>query len=147
MSRVQDRSRQRGNAVIETALFMPLLILVFLGTADYGRVFNQAIIVANAAFAGAEYGSRTGQWSNTTGMVTAAKNDSASLAGFNAVASNYCTCSPGGAHVTCTSSCSGYGTPIQYVQVIATATFNTIVNYPLLPHTVPLSVTSIIRVQ
>jgi Flp pilus assembly protein TadG len=147
MNRMRDRSGQRGNAVIETALFMPLLILVFLGTADYGRVFNQAIIVANAAFAGAEFGSRTGQWSNTTGMATAATNDSGGLASFAATASNYCTCSPGGSHVLCTSTCTGYGTPIQYVQVTATATFKTIVNYPLLPHTVPLSVTSIIRVQ
>jgi Flp pilus assembly protein TadG len=142
-----NRSTQRGSALVEATLFMPLLLLVFLGIADYGRVFKQAIIVANAAFAGAEFGQRTGQWSNTTGMVTAAKSDANALPTFAATASNYCTCSPGGTHVTCTSTCTGYGTPIQYVQVTASATFKTIVNYPLLPHTVPLSVTSILRVQ
>lgn len=147
MKRLRKRSGQRGSALIEATIFTPLFILVFLGIADYGRVFSQAVIVANAAFAGAVYGSRTGQWSNTAGMVTAAKNDSGRLASFGAAASNYCTCSPGGTHVSCTSTCTGYGAPIQYVQVTATATFKTIVNYPLLPHTVPLSVTSILRVQ
>src|SRR5438093_11626227 len=42
-------SRSRGQAVVETALLLPLLMLLVMGTADLGRVFYYAIEVTNAA--------------------------------------------------------------------------------------------------
>jgi Flp pilus assembly protein TadG len=47
-----------GQAIIEMALLSPLLILLFLGAVEYGRLYYIGIEVTNAAHAGVEYGSQ-----------------------------------------------------------------------------------------
>ena len=51
------RSSEHGGALAELAVVLPLLILIAIGVMDYGRVYFTAIAVANAARAGAEWGS------------------------------------------------------------------------------------------
>lgn len=47
---------RRGAAAVEFAVVLPLLVLLLLGGADFGRCFYSAMAVTNAARAGAEYG-------------------------------------------------------------------------------------------
>jgi hypothetical protein len=47
--------RQRGTALVEFALFLPLLSLVTLGTVDLGRAYKTVNEVKNAAREGAAY--------------------------------------------------------------------------------------------
>ncbi|HYM51085.1 MAG TPA: TadE/TadG family type IV pilus assembly protein [Candidatus Limnocylindrales bacterium] len=48
--------RARGQALAETALLFPLLMLLVLGSADLGRLFYYAVEVTNAAREGARQG-------------------------------------------------------------------------------------------
>ncbi len=48
--------RQRGQGMVEFALVLPVLILILMGTIDFGRLYYQYVSVNNAARVGAEYG-------------------------------------------------------------------------------------------
>jgi Flp pilus assembly protein TadG len=50
------RGGERGNAVIELALTLPLLLLVVLGIFDFGLMFQRYEVVTNAAREGARVG-------------------------------------------------------------------------------------------
>ncbi|HUY87707.1 MAG TPA: TadE family protein [Pirellulales bacterium] len=50
------RSGRPGAAAVEFAIVLPLLVLLLLGGADFGRCFYSAMAITNAARAGAEYG-------------------------------------------------------------------------------------------
>lgn len=49
--------KERGQALVETALVVGLLLLLVLGVVDFGRAMNNYIIITNAAREGARYGS------------------------------------------------------------------------------------------
>lgn len=50
---MQIRRRERGNALIETAITMPLLLLLMVGIFEIGRAFETWQVVSNAAREGA----------------------------------------------------------------------------------------------
>lgn len=43
----------RGQAVVETALILPIIILILMGIIDFGLLFNNYLIIANASREGA----------------------------------------------------------------------------------------------
>lgn len=47
---------ERGQAIVETALVMPLLILMLMGMVEMGRLSNAYLAVTHAARHGARYG-------------------------------------------------------------------------------------------
>lgn len=47
---------ERGQAIVETALIMPLLILMLMGMVEMGRVSNAYLTVTHAARHGARFG-------------------------------------------------------------------------------------------
>ena len=51
-----SRPEGRGQSLVEFALLLPLLLVMFLGVADFGRVFQAGITMESAARAGAEAG-------------------------------------------------------------------------------------------
>jgi len=51
------RRDERGANLVEMALVMLLLLLLLAGVADFGRAFNNYIIIINASREGARYGS------------------------------------------------------------------------------------------
>ncbi len=55
----------RGQAAVEMAFVLPLLLLLAFGFVDLGRVFYFQEAIANAAREGARYGSATGTSSTT----------------------------------------------------------------------------------
>ena len=138
---------QRGSALIEFALLFTVLMILLLGVIDFALVTQKAMVVSEAAYAAAQYGAISGNSTNYTGMQTIATNSAKGVSGFAATASTWCTCSPGGAAVSCGSTCSSYGTPIEYVQVVATATASLLFKFTGIPLSVPLRGVCILRVQ
>lgn len=53
----QQTKRRRGAAVVELALLLPFLMLLFVLAVDFSRVFYCSLIVNNCARAGAMYAS------------------------------------------------------------------------------------------
>ena len=47
---------RKGQAIVETALLLPILMLLVMGSADLGRVFYYAIAVTNSAREAARQG-------------------------------------------------------------------------------------------
>ena len=143
----KNRKSDNGNATVEFALLLPLMLLLVLGVVDFARLFYAAITVASAARAGVQYGAQdTIKAKDTAGMQTAASNDAADITGVTATAQSYCECSDG-TRVDClTGTCGGASPPV-YVQVTVQKTFTTLVDYPGIPHNTALSRTAIMRVQ
>src|SRR5271165_4885311 len=116
-----------GNSIIEVALMMPLFSLALFGSAEFGRLFFDAIEVSNAAYAGASYGAQTRYTAaNTSAIQLAATNDATDVSGMTAVATASCTCT-NGTTVTCSTAASLCVSPariLEYVQVNTAATVN-----------------------
>jgi Flp pilus assembly protein TadG len=55
-SRGRQRDTQSGQAVIELALTLPLLLVIVMGIFDFGLMFQQFEVVTNAAREGARVG-------------------------------------------------------------------------------------------
>src|ERR1700684_2925808 len=86
--RVAGDRHKRGQAAVELAVAVPVLILLLIAGVDYGRVFYMSIGVNNAARAGAQYGSQTViTAADATGMIAAAKSDASNLSTLTATAS------------------------------------------------------------
>lgn len=51
--RAVHRPNRRGQALVETALLIPVLLMLVMGSDDFGRVFYYSIAVTNAAREGA----------------------------------------------------------------------------------------------
>jgi Flp pilus assembly protein TadG len=136
-----------GSGLIEFTLLMMLLMLSALGVFDFGMAIEQGIVISAAAHDGAEYGAAEGNANNTTGMQTAALNAAKAIIGFSATATTWCTCTAGGATVSCTSTCSTYYIPIQYVQVKTSATVPVLIKFPGLPDTIPLTGSATLRAR
>lgn len=141
-SRSTRRKNQKGSAILEFALGSTILIPLLFGVADFGRLFYASIEVANAAAAGAAYGARTvGTMTDTTGITAAAKNDAPELATLQVTPSLVCQDDDSNV-VSCTTSGAH-----KYVQVTASWTFQTLFNYPVIPSSVALSKTVMMRGQ
>src|SRR5438105_4061825 len=68
------RSRRAGAAAVEFAIVLPVLVTVLLGATDFGRFSYSAIAVANAARAGAAYGSMNSFSSSVSAWQTGIQN-------------------------------------------------------------------------
>jgi len=141
-------SRQ-GSALIEFSLMIMVLMMLSIGVVDFGLAIEQGIVVSSAAHAGAEYGATEGNSNNTASMQTAALNAGKSLGStLTATATTWCTCTAGSlTTVSCTSLCSLYDPPIQYVQVQTTATVPILLRFSGLPRTIPLNGNSTLRAR
>jgi len=58
LSLSRRRHGERGQALVEMALAMLLFLLLLVGVVDFGRAFNNYIIITNASREGARYASR-----------------------------------------------------------------------------------------
>jgi Flp pilus assembly protein TadG len=77
---VFEFGQENGGALIETALALPLLALLLLGASELGLADYQAIEVANAAKAGAQYGAQNSTTAaDIPGIRLAARNDASNL--------------------------------------------------------------------
>lgn len=56
--RLRGRNRSRGQSIVEFALVVPILLLVFAAAADLGRAFYAYVAIENGVKEGAFYGAR-----------------------------------------------------------------------------------------
>lgn len=132
---------QRGNALIEFALCSTVLFVMVAGITDFGRLFNLANTTAGAASAGIQYAALSpAHYGDFTGIQNAALADTGNYPGATATASQFCTCSVGGAQVSCPATCNG-SSPETYVQVTVTIPYRSMFSYPGVPD--PINVTQI----
>lgn len=54
------RKTQRGQAVVEMALVLPILIMLIFGIIEFGRILNTYMIVTNLSREGARWGATGG---------------------------------------------------------------------------------------
>jgi Flp pilus assembly protein TadG len=128
--------------MIEVAIGSTILIPLLFGVSDFGRLFYASVEVANAAAAGASYGSHTvAHMSDTSGIASAAKNDAPELTTLQVTSSQVCQ-DDNANIVSCTTS-GAY----KYVKVTASYTFNTFFSCQVIPSSVALSKTVMMRGQ
>ncbi|MEO7367301.1 MAG: TadE/TadG family type IV pilus assembly protein [Gemmatimonadaceae bacterium] len=140
------RKTRRGGAAVELIVAFPLLILLFIGIVDYGRVFYTWVTVSNAARAGAEYGQQNpATWTDVAQMQVVAQADGNEAGTLTINSSFFCECAtvldPG------CSVCGSGEVPEVYTKVRASKTVNMFFGYAGLPSTVTVSRTAIFRSQ
>jgi Flp pilus assembly protein TadG len=169
---VRPKTRNRpqcGQALIEMAFVVPLLLLLALGVIEVGRYAYIAILVGNAARAGAAYGAQTKQASNDpTGIQNAAQYDFAGSTSSNnspppptnglaattltVTSTTACGCDSAGSITTygCNTA-AGNPNPgvcptgsrwIVFVSVTAQGTFYSLFSYPGIPSSLAISRTA-----
>lgn len=126
---------------------LPLILVLLAGALDYSQSMCMAISVADAARAGAQYGSLSAaNASNTTGMQNAALNAAPDVPGLTATAVKVCKCS-NGTTVNCSGGSCPSGPVRVYAQVTASTTSAPIINYSLVPFGGAISKTVRMRAQ
>ena len=96
-------TEERGQSVIEVALALPLLLILFLGLVDGARAYYFAGIVANAAREGVNYAARNA--AATRAQVTQRSCDATGMVAFGSACPGFtvtCTVANGDAAVEVT---------------------------------------------
>jgi Flp pilus assembly protein TadG len=151
------RDGEQGQALVETALTLPLLLALIVGATELARVAYMSIEVANAAEAAAVYGSQNGgtavdfdnssQGTNAGGMQLKAQQDASDLyksgtaTNFTTTVTTVCQCEPKTSGVTpttvsCTdnTTCTAANLQMETILSVATsATFDPLIHVPGLP--------------
>jgi TadE-like protein len=141
------RSCDTGTAAVELAMTLPLLALLAIGVADFGRMYFTGIAVANATRAGVQYGAQSTVTSgNFTAMEQATRDDAADLGTITVSSSRFCKC-PDGSTPSCAGTCPSYGGPQVFVHVTASKTYSFLIDYPGLPPTIAITRNATFRAQ
>lgn len=133
------RFDESGQALIETALVVPVLAVILLGAAEFARLAYAAIEVSNAAKAAVQYGAQNvATATDTTGMQTAAQTDAANLTTLTTtIAAPSCACVTNGVAVpdVCTDQLCGTagGYLAQTLKVTTSTSFDPLIHVPGLP--------------
>jgi len=149
---------EKGSALVELAVCLPLLALILVGTADFARVFYTTIQLTNAARAGAQFGAAgVTQSGDVAGMQTTAMTAiNFTSPGITATASRSCGCAtdPGvfSGPVSCTApisvACSAGQHRVMTVTVTTSKAFSTISGLAGIPvFTQPLERSATMRVS
>ncbi len=155
-------NRELGSALVELAVILPILMLLFVGTIDFGRIFYRSMAVAQAARAGAEYGAyNMAQSTDVAGMRTAGKTAVASDltlvdGDFAPAPSRTCECAnqsgstftaPSPSTSCDASDCAAGTHSVVTVNVTVVKSYTTLMNYPRIPRTVTITRTTKLRVK
>ena len=138
LHRCARRKGEGGQALVELALSMPLLITLLIGAVEFARMAFASIEVSNAALAGVQYGAQdTTTAADTTGIQTAASNDAPDVTLGTTTTSTSCICSDGSASTCLSTDCST--SAIEKILTVNTqATFTSAIKIPGVPNTFTL---------
>lgn len=148
VARIVGRVRREdsGAAFFEMAIVLPVLLLVAIGVAEFGRVYFNAIRVANAAMAGAEFGAQS-SGSGDPAFIRQIARDDAGDQNLVVNSNRSCRCPDSEAVVACSVTCAGYGYPQFFIEVTATKTHTLMLRYPGIPQTITVTRTATFREQ
>lgn len=141
------RSKERGSAIIEFAVCISALLLLFLGVVDFSMAIARSMLLTGSAEAGARYGAADGNANDIAGMTAAASKAAYGVSGLTVKASTWCACSAGGGMVSCTTTCNTYDLPIQYVQTQTSATVPLLFRFSGIPLAIQLSGSATLRAR
>ncbi|MGH6948006.1 MAG: TadE/TadG family type IV pilus assembly protein [Kiloniellales bacterium] len=120
---------EQGNVLVELALMLPVLVLLMMGTIDFGMAMYDQMQLRSAARAGAEYAVIDPE---NLGAVEDAVE--AALGGPDpamAVATgSFCECPGASGSVDCGLACEDETTPRKFVAVEVTRPVDTLLPYP-----------------
>jgi Flp pilus assembly protein TadG len=121
----------RGGALVETAIALPLLSLLLVGASEFGLVDYEAIEVTNAARAGVQYGAQSATHAaDVTGIQRAATADAPNITLGTTTVSTTFICSDG-SNPTGTPPVCGAGLALETILTVRTqATFNPVLHIP-----------------
>lgn len=127
------RHGETGGALVETALTLPLLVTLTLGSVELARVAYTSIEVANAAKAAVSYGAQNlTTVVDTTGIQTVATNDASDLYAVTTATSKSYICADNSASTGANTDC--VNSQIETILTVTTTTTMTpIVHIPGLP--------------
>ncbi len=132
-----------GNALVEFALIVPVLLIMIMGLVDAGRAIGANARLGNGVTAGLRY-ALTDSYA-VTAISSAALDGSRYAASDVTVAvQRFCEC-PDGTAVDCSGTCTA-GFKRIYVLVAMTRTQDTIFSYPVIGSSVTVSRTSSLQV-
>ena len=138
-------SDKSGSSLVELGILLPAVLAVILCVAEVAVYLQRSIVVIEAASVGARFGVIAGNATNTAGMIQAAQSASGGLNAFTATARAFCSCSPGGTQVSCSSSCASMVAISHYVQVTTTAAVPGIFHIAVLPSSISPTAISTMR--
>ena len=137
--------------MIEFAIVLPVFIFMMVGIIEIGRFTYYSILAAHAARAGVQYAAQnltTASDAANSGPATtaAAVQDGQSLSNW-AVTSKI-SCTVNNVSSSCPTNASGAVSPnnFYYVQVTVTGTFKSLLKYPGIPQSIPVTGSAIMRV-
>ena len=154
---------QSGQALIELAFIAPLLLTLLLGVIEVGRYAYIAILIGNAAHAGAKYGAQgTQQSADTAGIQNAAQYDFSGalddnsntngLVGSQLTVTSSTTCGCDAVGTVTTAGCTTDTNPtagkcvtgrwVIVVTVTASGKFGSLFKYPGIPTPLNISRTA-----
>jgi Flp pilus assembly protein TadG len=129
---------ESGTSLIETALVLPVLILMLVTLVNLGRAYYYAISVTSAAHAAAVYGVQNP--TDVQGMMNAASASAPDIASLSTNVTYGCECYDGSSAVAdCSAPPSCSENYVNYVAVTTSATFQTVVPYPGMPSSFTLT--------
>ena len=125
---------ESGQALIETAISVALLVIFILGIAEIGRLAYAAIEVTSAAKAAAQYAAQNhAAADNTAGIQAAAAAAAPTLSNLTATPAYSYTCSYEGQPTTgAPGSCPG-SQIVETVNIQTSASFDPLIHLPGLP--------------
>ena len=152
MMRKKDLKNTSGTSAMEFALLAPVIVFLLIGVIEVSRYMYLSILASHAARAGVQYASQNTETAadanvNGAGSRGAALADAQSLSGFTAHANILCTI--GGQASTCPSNTAN-SVPANltyYVEVQVSGTFRSLLNYPGIPNSFPITATAIMPVS
>lgn len=107
-------SEDTGQAFVELALVMPILILLLVGAVEVGRLAYAAIEVNNAARAGVAYAAQTHATASDSatsgGLLLAATTEAPDIKSMTATTSTSCSCETSAGVIPTPGSCVGVTT-------------------------------------
>ncbi|SJZ44641.1 TadE/TadG family type IV pilus assembly protein [Selenihalanaerobacter shriftii] len=124
---------QKGQALVELALVLPVLLLILFGIVEFGRIFHTYLVISNAAREGARKGVITNNDSDIVAAVERAANPSLDLDGLQT-------------NITPSEAERGRGDPLR-VEVSYKVDLFTPVITQILPDPFPLSDTVVMRIE
>ena len=131
---------EAGQALVELALTMPMLVVILFGAVELASVTYEAIELSNSARAAVQYGAQTLiTAADTPGIQAAAKMDAIDLSAspnssnFTTSVSSSCACSDGTSAASCTLASCPTSQLEQILTVQTSATFTPLVRIPSLP--------------
>lgn len=112
----------RGNIVIEFALALPILFILFAGLLDLGNYGLQKTAMLQGAREGVQYGMIA---PGDSGNINTTAQNATGLTGVTATNSVFCECAQGAA-TACNTTCSGGATLKKYITVNVTKSFTSV---------------------